>query len=147
MLGTVPPAPAGAFAEKLITKEKLVIKKPASMSYEEAAILPAIGVTAWRALVLQGRLKSGQAVFVNGALGGVGQAAVYIAKALGASVTGRVGPGALADAKAIGIDPVVAFPSSYVVSSRDPSHTRSALHHLHERPPRHNLATCCRWRG
>jgi NADPH:quinone reductase-like Zn-dependent oxidoreductase len=51
----------------------------------------------------------GQAVFVNGAYGGVGQAAVHIAQAMGAFVTGRVGPGALADARAIGIDSVLDY--------------------------------------
>jgi NADPH:quinone reductase-like Zn-dependent oxidoreductase len=109
VLGTAPLKPSGAFAETLITKEKLAVKKPATLSHEEAAILPAIGVTAWRALVLKGHLKPGQTVFINGAYGGVGQAAVYIAKALGASVAGRVGPSALTDAKAIGIDPVLDY--------------------------------------
>jgi NADPH:quinone reductase-like Zn-dependent oxidoreductase len=82
---------------------------PASLSHEEAAALPAVGVTAWRAFVLKGGLKAGQRVFVNGAYGGVGQAAVYIAKALGASVAGRVGPSAMDDARAIGIDPVLDY--------------------------------------
>jgi NADPH:quinone reductase-like Zn-dependent oxidoreductase len=110
VLGTAPLGPAGAFAEKLITKQKLILKKPASLSFEEAAILPAIGVTAWRALVLKGKLKPGHAVFVNGALGGVGQAAVFIAKALGASVVaGRVGPHSLDAAKTIGIDPILDY--------------------------------------
>jgi len=109
VLGTAPLASAGSFAEKLITKEKLVIKKPASLSFEEAAALPVVGVTAWRALVLKGRLRAGQQVFVNGALGGAGQAGVYVAKALGASVAGRVGPGSLSEAAAIGIDPVLDY--------------------------------------
>src|ERR1035437_2089388 len=91
VLGTVP-MPGGAIAEKLITKQSLVLKKPSSLSFEAAAALPIVGVTAWRALVIAGRIKAGQSVFINGAMGGVGQAAVYIAQALGASVAGRVGP-------------------------------------------------------
>ena len=79
---------------KLITEEKRVVRKPVTLSFEEAATLPTVGVTAWLALVVKGQLKPGQRVFVNGALGGVGRAAVLIAKALGASVTGRVGPSA-----------------------------------------------------
>jgi len=82
VLGTTPLNTSGAFAEKLITKEKLAVKKPASLSYEDAASLPIVGVTAWLALVSKGHLRAGQRVFVNGAYGGVGQAAVYIAKAL-----------------------------------------------------------------
>jgi NADPH:quinone reductase-like Zn-dependent oxidoreductase len=59
---------------------------------------------AWLALVEIGRVRPGQRVFVNGALGGVGQVAVDIAKAMGASLGGGVGPDALEDAAAIGID-------------------------------------------
>lgn len=106
VFGTVPPKPSGAFANKLITREKLAVKKPASISHEEAATLPVVGVTAWRGLVQKAHLRPGQSVFVNGAYGGVGQAAVQIAKALGASVSGRVGPSALGDAKAMGIDAI-----------------------------------------
>jgi NADPH:quinone reductase-like Zn-dependent oxidoreductase len=109
VLGTTPLNTAGAFGEKLIIKAKLAVKKPDSLSYENAASLPIVGVTAWLALVSKGHLRTGQRVFVNGATGGVGQAAVYIAKALGASVTGRVGPDALADARAIGADPALDY--------------------------------------
>ncbi len=109
VFGTVPMKPSGAFAQRLVTKERLAVKKPATLSHEQAATLPVAGVTAWRALVLKGQVKRGQAVFINGALGGVGQAAVRIAKELGASVTGRVGPSALADAQALGIDQVLDY--------------------------------------
>lgn len=107
--GTVPVKPSGAFAQTLITKEKLAVKKPPSISHEAAATLPVAGVTAWRGLVVKGRLKPGQAIFVNGAYGGVGQAVAQIAKALGASVAGRVGASALLDARAMGIDPVLDY--------------------------------------
>jgi NADPH:quinone reductase-like Zn-dependent oxidoreductase len=109
VFGTVPLKPSGAFAEMLITQEKLAVKKPPTISHQQAATLPSVGTAAWRGLVQKGHLKSGQKVFINGAFGGVGQAAVRIARALGASVTGRVGPGAVADAKAIGIDPVLDY--------------------------------------
>jgi NADPH:quinone reductase-like Zn-dependent oxidoreductase len=109
VFGTVPVKPSGAFAYTLVTKEKLTVKKPPSVSHEAAATLPVVGATAWRGLVEKGRLKSGQRVFVNGAYGGVGQAVVQIAKALGASVAGRVGPGALFDARAMGLDPALDY--------------------------------------
>jgi NADPH:quinone reductase-like Zn-dependent oxidoreductase len=104
VMGTVP-LPGGTLAEKLITKEKLVMKKPEELSYEAAAALPIVGVTAWNALVGAGKLKNGQSIFINGALGGIGQSATYIAKAMGATVAGRVGPTSLNAAKAIGIEP------------------------------------------
>jgi NADPH:quinone reductase-like Zn-dependent oxidoreductase len=109
VFGTVAMKPSGAFAQTLVTKENLAVKKPASISHEAAATLPVAGVTAWQGLVQKGRLKSGQAVFVNGAYGGVGQAVVQIAKVLGASVTGRVGPHSLSDAKAMGMDAVLDY--------------------------------------
>jgi NADPH:quinone reductase-like Zn-dependent oxidoreductase len=109
VFGTVAVKPSGAFAEKLIATEKLTVKKPPAISHEDAAALPLAGVTAWRALAEKGRLQPGQAVFINGAYGGVGQAALRIARALGARVTGRVGPGALSDAKAIGLDLVLDY--------------------------------------
>jgi NADPH:quinone reductase-like Zn-dependent oxidoreductase len=109
IFGTVPVKPSGAFAHTLITKEKLAVNKPASISHEAAAALPLVGATAWRGLVEKGRLKPGQRVFVNGAYGGVGQAAVQIAMALGASAAGRVGPSALLDARAMGVDPALDY--------------------------------------
>ena len=109
VFGTVPMKPSGAFAQTLVTKENLAVKKPPAISHEAAATLPVAGVTAWQGLVQKGHLKQGQAVFVNGAGGAVGQAVVQIAKVLGASVTGRVGPNSFSDAKAMGIDPVLDY--------------------------------------
>jgi len=48
VFGTVPVKPSGAFAHALITKEKLAVNKPASISHEAAAALPVVGATAWR---------------------------------------------------------------------------------------------------
>lgn len=109
VLGVTPMKASGAFGESLITTSNLVIKKPASLSFPDAAALPSIGVTAWRALIDAGKLKAGQAVFINGAAGGVGQAAIWIAKAFGAVVTVRVGPSWLADAAKLGLARVLDY--------------------------------------
>lgn len=63
--------------------EKAVVLKPVDLSYEQAAALPTVGVTAYQATA---EVRPGQAVFVNGCLGGVGRAAVQFARARGASV-------------------------------------------------------------
>jgi NADPH:quinone reductase-like Zn-dependent oxidoreductase len=94
---------SGAFASKLITSQKLVVKKPDNLSFEQAAALPIAGVTAWCALVKQAHLARGQRVFINGAMGAVGQAAIAIAREIGAEIVGRVGPKSLAQAQAIGL--------------------------------------------
>jgi NADPH:quinone reductase-like Zn-dependent oxidoreductase len=109
VFGMMAPKPSGAFAETLITKENLAVKKPASLTHMKAAALPLAGVTAWRALVDKANLQPGQMLLVNGAFGGVGQAAVRIARSLGARVTGRVGTAALADAKTLGLDSVLDY--------------------------------------
>ncbi len=109
VLGTTPMRESGAFAETLLTNEKLAIVKPAALSFEQAACLPVVAVTAWRGLVEKARLKAGQTVFVNGCLGNVGRAAVQFAKMLGASVAGSCRGSTIEEARALGIDPVVDF--------------------------------------
>ena len=91
---------AGAFAEYAAAPEDQLIKKPANLTFEQAA---AVGVSASTALQLlrdDGKVQPGQKVLINGASGGVGTFAVQIAKAFGAEVTGVTqheerGPGPL----------------------------------------------------
>jgi NADPH:quinone reductase-like Zn-dependent oxidoreductase len=100
---------SGAFAEMVAAAESQVVKKPAGLSYEEAAVLPTVGVTALQSVIGKRGLRAGQSVFINGCLGGVGRAAAQIALMHGASVAGSCRDTAAADAKALGIDPVVGF--------------------------------------
>ncbi|MCP3368185.1 NAD(P)-dependent alcohol dehydrogenase [Bradyrhizobium cajani] len=109
VLGATPVKTSGSFAETLITKEALAFAKPAALSHEEAATLPVAASTAWVALVQKAGLKPGQSVFINGAYGAVGQAATQIAKALGASVAGRVAADCIDAAKGIGADVVLDY--------------------------------------
>jgi NADPH:quinone reductase-like Zn-dependent oxidoreductase len=74
-----------SFAEYTLAG-KAVARKPANLSFEEAAAVPLAAMTALQALRDHGRVKPGQLVLVNGASGGVGTFAVQIAKALGATV-------------------------------------------------------------
>jgi NADPH:quinone reductase-like Zn-dependent oxidoreductase len=57
-MGAAALKPYGAFAERLLTQQKLVVSKPAALSYQQAATLPVVGVTAWRALTQKGNLLS-----------------------------------------------------------------------------------------
>jgi NADPH:quinone reductase-like Zn-dependent oxidoreductase len=78
---------AGAFAEYACAKENQFIRKPANLTFAQAA---AVGVSASTALQLlrdDGKVEPGQKVLINGASGGVGTFAVQIAKSLGAEVT------------------------------------------------------------
>ena len=111
VLGAAQIKASGAFAEMVVADEKGVAKKPAGLSFEEAAAIPTIGVAALQALVDKGKLQAGQAVFVHGCLGGVGRAAVQIALARGAAVAGSCRASAMQDACDLGVAPVVEFDS------------------------------------
>jgi NADPH:quinone reductase-like Zn-dependent oxidoreductase len=112
VLGAAAIKASGAFAEMVVADEKGVAKKPAELSFEEAAAIPTVGVAALQALVDKGKLQAGQAVFVNGCLGGVGRAAVQIASARGAAVVGgSCRASAMQDARDLGVAPVVEFDS------------------------------------
>lgn len=74
----------GTFAEYLAVSADRIHPKPSHLSWEEAAALPLAGLTAYRALVVQGELKKGEQVLVTGIGGGVAQFAAQFAIALGA---------------------------------------------------------------
>ena len=62
----------GAFAEYVsLPSKKAVVRKPANLTHEEAAALPAEALTAWQALITQGRLKPGDRVLIHAGAGGV----------------------------------------------------------------------------
>ncbi|MFK0152089.1 NADP-dependent oxidoreductase [Streptomyces sp. NPDC090493] len=100
---------AGAFAEMVVAEEKAVVRKPANLTWEEAAALPIVGLTAFQAVIGKGRLQAGQSVFVHGCLGGVGRSAAQIALAHGVSVGGSCRGIAAHEAHDLGIAPVVGF--------------------------------------
>jgi NADPH:quinone reductase-like Zn-dependent oxidoreductase len=98
----------GAFAEYVCVKNA-VVRKPANVSFEEAAGVPVAAVTALQGLRDHGGLRPGQKVLVNGASGGVGTYAVQIAKALGADVTAVCSTPNVETARALGADRVVDY--------------------------------------
>ncbi|CAL9510021.1 Narbonolide_10-deoxymethynolide synthase PikA2, modules 3 and 4 [Streptomyces sp. enrichment culture] len=81
----------GAFAEYAVTTPDLLVRKPESLTFEQAAAVPMAAVTALRGISTVGRVRAGQRVLVNGAGGGVGTFAVQVAVSLGAEVTGVCG--------------------------------------------------------
>ncbi|GFM78452.1 alcohol dehydrogenase [Pseudomonas cichorii] len=97
---------SGALAEAVVTKEAFLAKKPDSVSFEDAACLGTPGITAWNGLVDKGRLRAGQHVFINGCCGAVGQAAVQIARLLGATVSGSCSAQDMEHARSLGVHTV-----------------------------------------
>lgn len=80
----------GAYAEKCVAPQANCHLMPSGMSYAEAAAMGLTYLTAHFALVERGRMRAGETVLVTGAAGGVGYAAVQVAKALGAVVVAAV---------------------------------------------------------
>jgi NADPH:quinone reductase-like Zn-dependent oxidoreductase len=101
--------PAGAFAEYLVVAEKEAYLKPASVSFEVAAAIPMASVTAWSAVVDRANLQAGQSVFIVGCLGGLGRAAVQIARMRGAEVAGSCSAAGREEALALGVSEVADY--------------------------------------
>jgi NADPH:quinone reductase-like Zn-dependent oxidoreductase len=80
-------AQSGTFAEFAVVPAAQVVRKPAELTFEQAAGAVMSGLTALRAIRDVGRAGPGSRVLINGASGGVGAFAVQIAKQLGAEVT------------------------------------------------------------
>ncbi len=99
----------GAFAEYLVAPESALARKPANLTFEQAAAMPLAATTALQGLRDHGRIQPGQTVLVNGASGGVGHFAVQIAKHLGAEVTGVCSTRNVEMVRSIGADHVVDY--------------------------------------
>jgi len=98
----------GAYAE-YVSVVNAVVRKPANVTFEEAAAIPTAGITALQGLRDHGKIKPGDKVLINGAAGGVGTFAVQIVKALGAEVTGVTSTKNVEMVRSLGADHVVDY--------------------------------------
>ena len=78
----------GSFAEYACARTDRIARKPASLSFEQAAAVPISGYAALQAVRDRGKVQPGQRVLIIGAGGGVGTFAVQLAKVYGAEVSG-----------------------------------------------------------
>ncbi|MFM9280964.1 NADP-dependent oxidoreductase [Paenibacillus jiagnxiensis] len=85
VMGMVPMA-MGSYMDYVAVEEDHLAVIPESLSFEEAGATPTVALTAWQALFEHGRLQSGQRILVQAGAGGVGHAAVQLAKQHGAYV-------------------------------------------------------------
>jgi NADPH2:quinone reductase len=84
----------GSYAEYALIAAVQAVPKPAGVTFEEAASLGVAFSTAWYGLVRRAALTAGETVLVQGGAGGVGSAAVQLARARGARVLATVGSAA-----------------------------------------------------
>ena len=104
---------AGAFGPVAVTDHRYLAPIPANWSFVDAAAVPMVFLTAYYALVDLGGLCSGESVLVHAAAGGVGMAAVQLARHLGAEVFATASEGKWAAVRDLGV------PLERIASSRD----------------------------
>ncbi len=99
----------GSFAEYACAAEEKLERKPANISFEDAAAVPVAALTALQGLRDKGRIQRGHKVVVDGASGGVGTFSVQIAKSFGAEVTAVCSTRNVETARSIGADHVIDY--------------------------------------
>jgi NADPH:quinone reductase-like Zn-dependent oxidoreductase len=99
----------GSFAESAAVPVDKLARKPANLTYEQAAAVPISAVTALQGLRDRGRVEPGHKVLIVGASGGVGTFAVQIAKAFGAEVTGVCSTAKVDLVRSLGADHVIDY--------------------------------------
>ena len=107
----------GSYAEYCPIDATSITHKPASISFEQAAALPLVSLTAWQALSEFGQLQTGQSVFIQAGAGGVGSVAIPMAKHLGAKVYTTTSAKNRDYVKSLGADVVIDYNSEDYESS------------------------------
>lgn len=95
----------GAYAEYLVTHERMAVPIPANLDFVQAAAVPEVFLTAFDALETQGRVQPGERVLIHAVGGGVGSAALQLAHMMGCTTFGTARSAwKLEQAQALGLD-------------------------------------------
>lgn len=108
--GCLPPTDRiGSFAEFAASDERYLALKPENLTFEEAASLPVVALTAWQAFVHIAKVEPRQKVFIQAGSGGVGTIAIQLAKHLKATVATTASEPSAETLKELGADIVVDY--------------------------------------
>ncbi|WP_028304147.1 zinc-dependent alcohol dehydrogenase family protein [Oceanospirillum maris] len=100
----------GALADYMLADARLIAKKPENIAFAEAAALPVVFITAWRALIERAQIQPKDKVLIHAGTGGVGHVAIQLAKWAGAEVYTTVStPEKAKIAKTLGADDVIFY--------------------------------------
>jgi acyl transferase domain-containing protein/NADPH:quinone reductase-like Zn-dependent oxidoreductase/7-keto-8-aminopelargonate synthetase-like enzyme/acyl carrier protein len=97
----------GGSASYVVAYEKVTVRKPPGLDFATASAIPSVFTTAWHGLVKLADLKPRERVLIHAAAGGVGLAAVQLAKAAGAEIFATASPGKWGYLRSLGIDHVM----------------------------------------
>jgi synaptic vesicle membrane protein VAT-1 len=97
------------YADQVVVPRIQAFEKPAALSFEQAAAIPVNYLTAWQLLVVMGALKPGETVLIHNAGGGVGLAAIDIARHIGATIYGTASAGKHAFLKQRGLHEAIDY--------------------------------------
>jgi alcohol dehydrogenase len=100
---------SGAFAEMALANTESIANKPKRLSHVEAAALPLVGVSAWKALMENIELSKDQKILIHGGAGGIGSIAIQLAKYLGATVATTISTNDKQFVQELGADQVVDY--------------------------------------
>ncbi|MCX5191105.1 type I polyketide synthase [Streptomyces sp. NBC_00268] len=112
----------GAFGRVAVADSRMLTPVPDGWSYAEAASIPTTFLTAYYALFRLRKLKKGQRILIHAAAGGVGMAAVQLAKHVGAEIYATASPAKWPALRALGLD------DEHLSSSRDLEFAEKFLH-------------------
>ncbi|MBM9623498.1 SDR family NAD(P)-dependent oxidoreductase [Streptomyces zhihengii] len=118
VLGIVP----RAFATRTVADARMVVRVPEDWSHETAASVPIVFLTAWMGLAELAGVRAGEAVLVHAGAGGVGMAAVQVARHLGAEVFATASPAKWGALRELGLD------DAHIASSRSLEFRERFLH-------------------
>jgi NADPH:quinone reductase-like Zn-dependent oxidoreductase len=100
---------SGSYAEYAVIPIDSLARKPKSLTFEQAAGVPIAGETAYRSLHETAKIRKGQTILIHGAAGGVGSAAVQIARAAGAHVIGTASANNQEFLRSLGVEQTIDY--------------------------------------
>jgi len=109
----------GGYTSSLVLSVSQVMKMPDRMTFEEAAAVPVVYLTAHHAMLFTGVLRTGSTVLIHSAAGGVGIAAIQIAKAHSCVILGVASPSKHAFLREQGVDHTIDSTAGYAGAVRD----------------------------
>jgi NADPH:quinone reductase-like Zn-dependent oxidoreductase len=108
----------GGYTDTLVIGEDQVFSMPEKMTFEEAAALPVVYLTAYNMMLFTGTVRPGSSVLIHSAAGGVGTAAVQIAKTRGCTIFGTASPGKHDHLRKVGVQHPIDSGADYAARVR-----------------------------